>query len=90
MNIVQLTGLAAGIITSIAMLPQLVKIIKERDAKDISITMIIVLLIGLGLWVVYGFLKDDLPIIATNIFSFLVNLTLLGFSIRFSSKKRKG
>ncbi len=70
-------GLVAGGITSVAMLPQLIKVLKEKDVKDLSLLMIIVLITGLSLWVWYGFMKDELPIILSNAFAVLVNIALL-------------
>ena len=70
-------GLVAGGITSVAMLPQLIKVLKEKDVKDLSLLMILFLIIGLSLWVWYGFLKDELPIILSNAFAVLVNVSLL-------------
>ncbi|UQB69072.1 SemiSWEET transporter [Epilithonimonas zeae] len=85
MNI-ELLGLIAGGITSIAMMPQLIKVIKEKNAKDISVVMLLVLITGLSLWVWYGILQDELPIILSNGFSVLVNLTLLVCCIIFKKK----
>ena len=68
MNTTQWFGIAAGIMTAVSMLPQLIKIIKEKKADDVSVLMLLVLIIGLGLWVVYGFLRDDWPLIITNSF----------------------
>jgi len=87
MNFVQVIGISAGILTSVSMLPQLIKIIKEKEAKDISIVMILILLAGLCMWIYYGILKKDMPIIVTNIFSVVVNLTLLFFRLRYWKKK---
>lgn len=70
-------GLVAGGITSVAMLPQLIKVLKEKDVEDLSLLMIIVLIAGLSLWVWYGFMKDELPIILSNAFAVLVNICLL-------------
>ena len=70
-------GLVAGGITSVAMLPQLIKVLKEKDVKDLSLLMIVVLITGLSLWVWYGFMKDELPIILSNAFAVLVNIALL-------------
>ena len=70
-------GLVAGGITSVAMLTQLIKVLKEKDVKDLSLLMIIVLITGLSLWVWYGFMKDELPIILSNAFAVLVNIALL-------------
>ena len=79
----QLIGIIAGICTGISLLPQLVKIIKEKKADDISWFMLFLLLAGLALWVWYGILKEDYPIIITNSFSFLVNVAIIFFTIRF-------
>ena len=88
MNQDQIIGIIAGVFTSASLLPQLVKTIKEKDARSISTVMLLVLIIGVSLWIYYGFLKNDLPIIATNIFSDVVNLSLLFFSIKY--KKANG
>ncbi len=80
-------GLAAGICTSVSLLPQLIKTIKEEEAKSLSLGMLLVLIIGNALWIYYGFLKKDIPIISTNIFSEIINLVLLFFSIRYKKKE---
>jgi MtN3 and saliva related transmembrane protein len=87
MNITQIVGIIAGILTAISMLPQLIKMIKEKKAEDISILMLIVLLSGLSLWIVYGIMREDLPIIATNAFSVLINITLVILRIKYSGTK---
>jgi len=76
-------GLVAGILTGVSMLPQLLKIIKKKNAKDVSSIMILVLLSGLALWVYYGFLKEDFPIIITNAFSFCISSLVLFFKIYY-------
>lgn len=88
MNYEQTIGVIAGVFTSVSLLPQLIKTIKEKDAKSISTVMLLVLIAGISLWIYYGFLKNDIPIIATNIFSDIVNIALLFFSIKY--KKANG
>ncbi len=87
MDIVQCVGIGAGILTAFSMLPQLIKIIKEKKAEEISIVMVIVLIAGLSLWIAYGVLKEDWPLIITNSFSVLVNILLLIFRFKYSGKK---
>lgn len=87
METTQWFGIAAGIFTAISMLPQLIKILKEKKAENVSLLMLLVLLGGLALWVVYGFMRDDLPLIVTNSFSFLLNTVVLICRIRFSGTK---
>lgn len=79
----QLIGIIAGICTGISLLPQLIKIIKDKKADDISWVMLIVLLAGLAGWVWYGMLREDYPIIITNSFSFLVNVAIIFFTVRY-------
>lgn len=69
-------GVVAGILTSGAMIPQLVKVLREKNVEDISATMLGVLILGLSLWVWYGILKEEWPIILSNAFAVLVNLSL--------------
>ncbi|SDI14116.1 MtN3 and saliva related transmembrane protein [Chryseobacterium taeanense] len=72
-----LLGIIAGILTSVSMIPQVIKVLKEKNAEDLSWMMILVLISGLSLWVWYGFIKDELPIILSNAFAVLVNIVLL-------------
>ena len=65
---IEVLGLVAGGITSVAMMPQLIKVIKEKNAEDISVVMLLVLITGLSLWVWYGILQNELPIILSNSF----------------------
>ena len=87
MNYEEIIGLIAGVFTSVSQLPQLIKTIKEREAKNLSLGMMIMLIAGVTLWIYYGFEKNDFPIIATNIFSDLVNVTLLFVSIKYKKKE---
>ncbi len=72
-----LLGITAGVLTSISMIPQLIKVIREKNVKDISLVMLLILISGLSLWVWYGILKNELPIILSNSFAVLVNISLL-------------
>ena len=75
-------GIAAGICTAVSLLPQLIKIIREKKAEDISIIMLFTLLVGISGWIWYGLLKQDWPIVATNSFSLLVNLLIIYFTFK--------
>lgn len=80
-------GIIAGILTSVSMIPQLIKVIREKNVEDISLLMLLVLISGLSLWVWYGFIKGELPIIVSNAFAVLVNISLLICYIMYSKKK---
>jgi MtN3 and saliva related transmembrane protein len=84
LNSTAIIGIVAGLFTASSLLPQLIKIIKEKKVEDLSIGMFVTLMVGLGLWVTYGFLKNDLPIIATNIFSLMLNISILILRFKYS------
>lgn len=86
MDITQIIGIVAGILTATSLIPQLVKIIKEKKADDVSPMMLIILLAGLGLWATYGFMIEDWPIIITNCFSFLLNTAVLFCRYKYSKE----
>jgi len=83
MNFETWIGLIASSLTTISLLPQLIKIARERKADHISFTWLFILFAGLCFWIYYGFLKKDFIIIISNLVSALINLTIgtLGFII---------
>lgn len=80
-----IVGSAAGILTSVSMIPQLIKVLREKNVEDLSAGMLIVLISGLSLWVWYGIMKGEWPIILSNAFAVLVNL-LLGICLIYYRK----
>ncbi|MGN6400753.1 MAG: SemiSWEET family sugar transporter [Flavisolibacter sp.] len=83
MDWTQIIGLSAGVLTACSLLPQVVKTLNEKQAEDVSLLMLIVLQAGLILWIVYGIKRNDLPIIATNSFSLLVNIVMVVLRIKY-------
>lgn len=77
MDHIQIVGLIAGVLTSVSSIPQLIKIIKKKEVEDLSVGMVLVLTCGIGVWIYYGILRKDWPVILTNSFSLLANITLL-------------
>lgn len=86
-HIILTTGIVAGILTAVSMMPQVIKTIKTKKAEHISPLMLIILIAGVSLWIVYGFIKKDWPIIITNCFSVLVNLSMLFLRWRYKENK---
>ncbi|MES2775486.1 MAG: SemiSWEET transporter [Bacteroidota bacterium] len=85
-QLVTIIGILASICSAVSTIPQLVKIIKEKKAENISLLMMIVLLAGLSLWICYGIMKKDTIIIASNSFSVVINILLLVFSIYYKNR----
>lgn len=76
-------GIGASAFTSTSLIPQLIKILREKKADDISLLMLAVLFTGLSLWVWYGVLKNDLIIILSNAFALIINLLIGILAIRY-------
>jgi MtN3 and saliva related transmembrane protein len=79
----QYVGIVSGILTGISLLPQLLKVIREKESESVSLVTLVVLLAGLAGWVWYGILKEDWPIIITNSFSFLTNTAIIILSLLY-------
>jgi MtN3 and saliva related transmembrane protein len=59
-------GLVAGTLTTLSFLPQLLKAWKSRSTHDISFGMLALFSAGLVLWIVYGLIVADVPVIMAN------------------------
>jgi MtN3 and saliva related transmembrane protein len=80
---VTVLGLVAGVLTTLSFLPQVIKAWKSRSTRDISLGMFLMFCTGVFLWVVYGFLVGDVPVIAANVVTFLLAATILGLKLKY-------
>jgi MtN3 and saliva related transmembrane protein len=83
MLLVSLLGLLAGVLTTASAVPQVVKTIKTRATKDLSLGTYVLVTVGIGLWLIYGFLIRDIPLISANIVSIILNFLILFFKIKY-------
>lgn len=79
-------GILAGTFTTLAVVPQIIKSWRTKKVMDVSPIMFSILLLGVGLWVVYGFLKEDIPIMVTNGISFILNFSMLILMVLYKSE----
>ena len=82
-NLFQLIGFFAAFCTTIAFLPQVIKVYKTRSTKDISLSMFLIFTTGVLCWLIYGVLIVDLPIIIANIVTLILSLIILAFKIKY-------
>ncbi len=80
-------GFAAGVLTTMAAVPQLVKTWRRKEAGDISKRWCVVLLGGVFLWTVYGIFKNDIAIIVANSVSVVLNAFLLFLLFKYGGQK---
>ena len=83
MNFIQILGLTAGSFTTIAFLPQVIKTWKSGSAKDLSLGMFSFFCLGVLLWLIYGIMVSDIPVIAANLVTLVLASILLYFKLRF-------
>lgn len=67
MDWIEILGLIAAFFTTVANIPQTIKVLKTGSTKSLSVVAYSILFTGLIAWTVYGFLQDDLPVILGNI-----------------------
>lgn len=84
MNGVDILGYSAGFITALTFLPQVLKTYKEKSARDISLNMFLIAATNEIMWVVYGFLKNDMVIVLTNVVVLVLSLTMVVFKLKYS------
>ena len=75
-------GFLAAILTTTGFVPQVYKIYKEKNAKGVSLTMYVILFIGVLLWLVYGILIGSLSIIIANGITAMLQLLVIIFKLK--------
>jgi MtN3 and saliva related transmembrane protein len=75
-------GYVAATMTTLAFVPQAVKTIRTRDTSSISLGMYVVFTAGIAMWLVYGIALDSMPMILSNIVTFILSATILGLKIK--------
>ncbi|MEM2935503.1 MAG: SemiSWEET transporter [Candidatus Thermoplasmatota archaeon] len=76
-------GLFAATLTTISFIPQVIKTLRLRRAEDISLAMYFLFCNGIFLWLIYGILTEDFPIILANSITLVLSLTILLFKIKY-------
>jgi MtN3 and saliva related transmembrane protein len=79
----KLIGLVAGFLTTVAFVPQVIKTWRSKSARDLSLVMFLLFCTGVFLWMIYGIMINELPVILWNIITLLLALIILLFKIRF-------
>jgi MtN3 and saliva related transmembrane protein len=82
MTLLDWTGYVAAFCTTVAFVPQVLRVWGTRSTEDISLRMFLVLVTGLCLWLAYGFGKGEVPIIVANGATLLLAGTILSFKLR--------
>jgi len=87
MDYINIIGLTAAALGGLSLFPQMLKVLKTKSTKDISREMFLILASSIFLWLVYGILMENLPIIIANFFGLIQALIILFFKIENQIKK---
>jgi MtN3 and saliva related transmembrane protein len=75
-------GYLAAAMTTLAFVPQAAKTIRTKDTRSISLGMYVVFTIGIGFWLVYGISLHSMPMILSNIVTFVLSATILVMKLK--------
>ena len=81
--IVKYIGFFAAFCTTIAFLPQAIKVFKSKSTKDISLYMFLIFTIGVLSWLIYGMIISDLPLIFANAVTLILSFFILVYKIKY-------
>ena len=82
-------GIIAGILTTAANIPQVIKSYRTRNADGLSFRMLVLLSTGLAMWTVYGLMSKSLPVTITNAVGFVLLIALVIMKLAFDARPTK-
>lgn len=89
MDIINIIGSGAGILTTASFIPQVVKTWRSKSVEDISLLMFLVLLAGNSLWIIYGVLMNSLPVIIANTATVMLVTAQITLKIKYGRPKNR-
>ena len=87
MDYIEIIGFIAAAMGAVSLFPQVLKVIKTKSTKDISREMFLLLAGSIFLWLIYGILLNNLPIIIANFFGIIQAMIILFFKIKNQLKQ---
>ena len=82
-------GYIAATCTTVAFLPQLIRVVRLRSAREISLGMFSVFSTGTALWLTYGLLTHSKPVTAANAVTFVLSISILVLKLRYDREAMK-
>jgi MtN3 and saliva related transmembrane protein len=83
MDTTTIIGLIAGFMTTAAFVPQVIQTWKTKKTGHISLLMYVMFCLGIALWLTYGFVVKDLPIILANLVTLILASVVLFMKIKY-------
>jgi len=79
-------GSVAAMLTTVSFVPQVIHSYRTRDLSGVSLSMYSIFTLGVGLWLLYGVLKQDWPLMLANSITFCLAAMVLGLKIQQVAK----
>ncbi|MDA9035953.1 SemiSWEET transporter [Flavobacteriaceae bacterium] len=80
--LVEVVGLVGATFTTLAFVPQVVKIWKNRSSNGVSLSMYVCMLVGIIIWLAYGILINSIAVIAANILSGILQVVIIFLTLK--------
>lgn len=82
---IQIFGFVAGTVTALGMIPQLIKTWKTKKVDELSIKMFLLYILGFSMWITYGVIRSDVPIIVTNSLSITITAIMIFLKLKYKN-----
>jgi MtN3 and saliva related transmembrane protein len=82
MSSIEILGLIAATLTTIAFFPQAIHSWRSKDVSGVSLAMYCTFTSGVALWMIYGFLIESLPVILSNVVTLPLSLSILYLKLK--------
>lgn len=76
-------GLLAGFLTTVAFIPQVTKIYRTKSAEDVSLLTFAAFTVGVALWLVYGVILREAPMIIWNGITLVLAAAILVMKVKY-------
>ena len=86
--LIEILGYISATLTTIAFVPQILKTLKTKSAKDVSMGMFVLFTSGVFLWIIYGLLTDTKPVFISNIIILCLALTQIILKIKYDKQEK--
>ncbi len=83
-------GFVAAFCTTAAFVPQLIRVIKLRSAREISLGTFLLFSTGVALWLLYGLYTGSRPVIVSNVVTLVLSLSILYLKLRYDREGLRG
>jgi len=76
-------GIIAAFLTTISFLPQVIKIYKTKNTRDLSLWTFVIFLVGVCCWLLYGILIGEVPVIIANLMTMVLIIYIIIMKLRY-------